>query len=858
MKIGLQTISWGESLPLGIDFFRCLSTAGFSGLEIFQSCSLLGPPRDFNNLMLESGLTILGLSGGKLSNRLEFAEKLDREVRPKYFYVTDLFEDIASIKLAIEKQYTIAIHPFLYTPINTLKRAHDQRLEFISQHNTPQDRITILPDTAHSYLAQDDLLEWLNAVESGVVKAIHLKDWQPSHGSSITTFSRGFCGLGQGVMKESLSKLISDTSLLSAKGVEWLVIEQDYSATPLETALDSINFLQVSNVGKSNAGTVPMAHAALQQQNIRKFNSSASQFAAGVMSACMLGIDRLYEKICHEWMSRVGASVAIIWEVQSNTAIMRRFETRALSEETDQWKPTVTVLNLRNALCRESLADQQPVTFDVTKPNTEGKEFLDKPLLIRFGVTHMLSAPIFNQWNAAQPELLINLFGDDTILDPKSLDSLSHYGLDRNSLGDYRYFTSVAVQHCWDDHREQIENRVIWQSCKSKSSRELLDLVSAVVKEEIRAQHIYIFVVKQSGDGNVTLVQKVPRPLHSESVSNLAYGTTAKLGAIALKAADAAYRERQVINNAGALSGTDLAVLAVPWSTGPMNVGSPAGIICCIGKKAKKSDRVPASRTFATTDEIIVDAAQAALMPHYSQFAASEDRAIKVGEIAHQLKHPINLIMNCADAMIDFEQDHKIIPDKEYNAQKILRYSRHMIFVVNRAAALNPNRLDIVLKRRILIFEDIVIPALDELQGFLRRLKLSHNSIDASRVSRMPPMYVDPMRFQEVVYNILSNAIKYRQPDKAFRVAVYPEPVPGGTMLVFEDDGIGIPVGMENKIFEENTRAVNAQRLQIEGDGLGLCIARQLLSIQGADIRLIKHSNPTKFGVFMPFSLESP
>src|SRR5262249_18496163 len=90
---------------------------------------------------------------------------------------------------------------------------------------------------------------------------------------------------------------------------------------------------------------------------------------------------------------------------------------------------------------------------------------------------------------------------------------------------------------------------------------------------------------------------------------------------------------------------------------------------------------------------------------------------------------------------------------------------------------------------------------------------------------------VDPSRIEQVLDNFLSNAVKYSPSGGRIEVAV--ELDAGGFRLTVTDQGIGLPPGQTETIFEPFGRASNASVQQIPGLGLGLSICRQLIDAHG-------------------------
>jgi signal transduction histidine kinase len=85
-----------------------------------------------------------------------------------------------------------------------------------------------------------------------------------------------------------------------------------------------------------------------------------------------------------------------------------------------------------------------------------------------------------------------------------------------------------------------------------------------------------------------------------------------------------------------------------------------------------------------------------------------------------------------------------------------------------------------------------------------------------------------------VVANLLSNALKYSPDGGPVEVTVRGEG--GGAMLAVRDQGIGLPAGAAEAIFEPFGRAENAAARQLPGLGLGLYLCRQIVERHGGRI----------------------
>ena len=110
-------------------------------------------------------------------------------------------------------------------------------------------------------------------------------------------------------------------------------------------------------------------------------------------------------------------------------------------------------------------------------------------------------------------------------------------------------------------------------------------------------------------------------------------------------------------------------------------------------------------------------------------------------------------------------------------------------------------------------------------------------SLDASAA---PPRIVeDAGRLRQILFNLMSNAIKFTERG-GVSLAVRVEPSVAGEQLVLAvaDTGIGIPPDKLEEVFESFRQGDNSTTRTYEGTGLGLAICRRLAQAMGGDIEL--------------------
>ncbi|MFQ5944693.1 MAG: ATP-binding protein [Anaerolineae bacterium] len=119
----------------------------------------------------------------------------------------------------------------------------------------------------------------------------------------------------------------------------------------------------------------------------------------------------------------------------------------------------------------------------------------------------------------------------------------------------------------------------------------------------------------------------------------------------------------------------------------------------------------------------------------------------------------------------------------------------------------------------------------------------------------LPRVWADPDRLDEVVSNLLDNAVKFSPDGKEIRIEVTSKGEDAAISVT--DQGIGIPADQLERIFERFHRVEDDGAHSRQGQGLGLYIARKLIEAQGG--RIWAESKPgegSRFSFTLPLAPE--
>ncbi|MDO8536119.1 MAG: HAMP domain-containing sensor histidine kinase [Candidatus Omnitrophota bacterium] len=112
----------------------------------------------------------------------------------------------------------------------------------------------------------------------------------------------------------------------------------------------------------------------------------------------------------------------------------------------------------------------------------------------------------------------------------------------------------------------------------------------------------------------------------------------------------------------------------------------------------------------------------------------------------------------------------------------------------------------------------------------------------------------DPDKLNQVISNLVENAIKYNRPSGTVRVSLVE--ADDSVAISVKDTGMGIPKGDLDKVFDRFYRVESNDTAGISGTGLGLSIAKDIVKMHKGAISVESEiNNGSKFTVALPKNL---
>lgn len=196
--------------------------------------------------------------------------------------------------------------------------------------------------------------------------------------------------------------------------------------------------------------------------------------------------------------------------------------------------------------------------------------------------------------------------------------------------------------------------------------------------------------------------------------------------------------------------------------------------------------------------------------------------------ISHEFRTPLTLTIGPLEAAVTQKQG------LSYEQSEIaLRNSRRLLRLVNQL--LDLQRLDagrMQPKFRPCNIAEFVSQITESFQPYCDRKQLQL----IIQLSPCPSVYLDAEKFDKVLYNLLSNAMKFTQAGGSITVRLYP----AGEDCIIEvsDSGVGIRDDQIPHLFERFRQADGSENRSYEGSGLGLALVKELVDMHGGQIEV--------------------
>lgn len=223
-----------------------------------------------------------------------------------------------------------------------------------------------------------------------------------------------------------------------------------------------------------------------------------------------------------------------------------------------------------------------------------------------------------------------------------------------------------------------------------------------------------------------------------------------------------------------------------------------------------------------------------------------------VSVVSHEFRTPLTSIKGFADTLLrysgnlDRDQQARFINIIKHQADRLSRLVENLLTVSKLGA-----------QRAQLIFRSITVRRVIEnimqsIQGKLETPRTFTLNIEEG----LPNAWADPDKFEQVLLNLIDNAVKYSFPDTPVLISARINPDDDDKVMIsITNEGVGIPKENLSNLFNQFYRVDNSLTRDVEGTGLGLYITKSLAKAMGGDIWVDSEVNKTTtFTVVFPIA----
>lgn len=244
-----------------------------------------------------------------------------------------------------------------------------------------------------------------------------------------------------------------------------------------------------------------------------------------------------------------------------------------------------------------------------------------------------------------------------------------------------------------------------------------------------------------------------------------------------------------------------------------------------------------------------------------------------LANVSHELRTPLNSINGFAELLLEIARSELERGEADATLLKRVRYlenisnaGRGLLALINsllEMARIEAGKVD--LRIELVNVKD----SCEGLLGLIQPLASKKGISPKLEVSEdVPIIRTDHRKLQQIIFNFLSNAVKFSQPlertGKEPTIVLRAErlPVTGGEERVrisVIDNGPGIPKEEQELIFEKFYQAEGGHTRESTGTGLGLAICKDLAGILNGDIQLVSDvGRGSMFSLILPMTLVPP
>lgn len=219
-----------------------------------------------------------------------------------------------------------------------------------------------------------------------------------------------------------------------------------------------------------------------------------------------------------------------------------------------------------------------------------------------------------------------------------------------------------------------------------------------------------------------------------------------------------------------------------------------------------------------------------------------------ISTVSHELRTPLTSIRGFAQTMLsswdmlDDDNKKKFIKIIEEQSNRLINLVENMLSV-NKLQTFSDN----------FIYKGYSPKSLTETVIQIVKQQYSKHNFELICDNKIPDIYVDSDKFQQIMTNLIENAAKYSPENSTIKTEIGFSKENGYCSIKVKDNGIGISEEDFDKIFTKFSRIDNPLTRKTQGSGLGLYITKTLVTKMGGQINVSSSDKGTTFEVLLPF-----
>lgn len=215
------------------------------------------------------------------------------------------------------------------------------------------------------------------------------------------------------------------------------------------------------------------------------------------------------------------------------------------------------------------------------------------------------------------------------------------------------------------------------------------------------------------------------------------------------------------------------------------------------------------------------------------EIAKSEDNQKKlVANVSHDFRSPLTSIRGFLEAMLD-----GTIPPEMHEKYIgiVLNETDRLIKLTNSLLTLNNlNIRGMILEKTVFDLNQVIRDTVTSFEPSCRNKEIR---IDLILTGEVMPVSADMGKIQQVLYNLLDNAIKFSHHNSSIKIETYEKH--GKIFVSVKDSGIGIPKDSLKQIWNRFYKTDLSRGKDKKGTGLGLSITREIIQSHNENINVV-------------------